>query len=106
VFFLKRLAGKPGQAERVVEFVSPDDPRASGLAKEYYAVKETEKPKFLPGQIVAMMRAEGYPKFGMQRHIDLWKAEDAKNHAKGYGVEVAGAWYWYERWVDVVRALL
>jgi hypothetical protein len=25
-----------------------------------------------------MMKAEGYTKFGMQRHIELWKAQDGK----------------------------
>jgi Protein of unknown function (DUF3644). len=103
VFFIKRTVGKPGQADRVVEFVSPDDPRATGLKTEYYTIRETEKPKFLPGQIAEMMKAEGFVHFGMQRHIELWKARDGKNPAKGYGVEIGGVWYWYERWVDIVR---
>jgi hypothetical protein len=30
----------------------------------------------------------------------LWKAEDAKNPGKGFGVDVSGSWYWYQSWVD------
>jgi hypothetical protein len=44
-----------------------------------------------------------YSKFGMHRHTELWKALDAKNPGKGFGVWVRGAWYWYGRWVEVVR---
>ena len=28
---------------------------------------------------------------------------DGKNPVKGYGVQVARTWYWYDRWVDEVR---
>lgn len=103
VFFVKRIVGKPGQAERVIEFIPADDPRAAGLAPEYVAIKETERPKYLPGRIVEMMKAEGYPRFGIQRHSDLWKAMDARNPGKGYGVWIGGRWFWYERWLGVVR---
>ena len=30
----------------------------------------------------------------------MWRAEDGKNPAKGFGVEVQGAWYWYQSWVN------
>ena len=103
VYFVKRIVGKPGQADRAVEFVAPDDPRAEGLKPEYFTIKETEKPKFLPGKIVDTLKAEGYPKFGMQRHVELWKARDGKNPSKGYGVQIGSVWYWYERWLAVVR---
>jgi hypothetical protein len=59
--------------------------------------------KFLPGQIVRMMQEEGYRHFSMHWHTELWHSLDAKNPAKGWGVEVAGAWYWYSGWVEVVR---
>jgi hypothetical protein len=103
LFFVKRTVGKPGQADRVIEFVAPDDPRAKGLSKEYYTIKEIEKPKYLPGEVVAILKSEGYPNFGMQRHVELWKARTAKDPAKGYGVMVGGVWLWYERWVELVR---
>jgi hypothetical protein len=49
------------------------------------------------------MKTEGYSKFGMTQHTDLWKSLDAKNTAKGYGVQVAKAWYWYDSWIEEVR---
>ena len=49
------------------------------------------------------MRQEGYVRFNMHHHTQLWKKMDAKNPGKGYGVEVAKTWYWYDRWVDEVR---
>ena len=33
----------------------------------------------------------------------LWRQLDARDPAKGYGTFVAGTWFWYERWVNVVR---
>jgi len=49
------------------------------------------------------MKAEGFPCFTMRSHTLLWKDLDGKNPAKGFGVDVAGSWYWYDRWIDVVR---
>ena len=39
----------------------------------------------------------------MHKHTLLWKEMGAKQPSKGYGVQVATTWYWYERWVDEVR---
>lgn len=103
VAFVKRVVGKPGQAERVYEFISADDPRAASVAPEYNAIKETERTKYLPGEIVELMQAEGFPRFGMQRHTDLWKSQNARQPGKGFGVMIGGRWFWYERWVEVVR---
>ncbi len=49
------------------------------------------------------MKSEGFPRFGMHQHTQLWKERDAKNPAKGYGVQVAKAWYWYKSWPNKVR---
>jgi len=65
---------------------------------------EKQKKKFLPKQVVDLMKAEGYPGFLMHYHTELWQSIDAKNPANGYGTMVAGkVWHWYDRWVDVVR---
>ncbi len=103
VYFVRRIVGKPGQAERVIEFISPDDPRAAGLSPEFVTIKETERTKLLPGEIVERMKGEGFPRFGMQRHTDLWKAMDGRNPGKGLGVWIGGRWFWYERWLEAVR---
>ena len=60
-----------------------------------------ERKKYRAKDVVAEVQNAGFTKFRRQpEHLDMWKAEDAKNPAKGYGVEVAGTWYWYQLWVD------
>jgi hypothetical protein len=104
MLFVPKLVGKPGQADEVIEFLKPDSDIAQSINRDYIAFKEVERPKYLPGQIVRLMNEEGHRWFTMHSHTELWKSLDAKDAAKGYGVDVAGAWYWYSRWVEVVRA--
>lgn len=104
ILFVAKTANRKGQADRVIEFVKADDPLAENINKEYAVIKETEKKKYLPMQIVELVKKEGFPKFGMHQHTQLWKNKDAKKKDKGYGVMVAGKyWHWYEKWVDVVH---
>lgn len=103
VLFTQKTANRPGQADKVIEFVKPDSEAAKGINKTYAVIKEKEKTKYLPKQIVAMMQSEGYARFKMNDHTALWQKMDARNETKGYGVKVVNAWYWYENWVVVVR---
>ncbi|MCJ7743255.1 MAG: DUF3644 domain-containing protein [Dehalococcoidales bacterium] len=101
VLFVKKLTGKRGQADRVSEFIDPESDLAKNISKEYWVQKEVEKPKYIPSQIINIAREAGFTSFGMHQHTQLWKNEDAKNPAKGYGVMVANKqWYWHQRWVD------
>jgi hypothetical protein len=104
MLFVPKLVGKPGQADEVIEFLKADSEIAQAINRDYVAFKEVERPKFLPGQIVQTMHDEGFPHFSMHWHTQLWQGLDAKNAGKGWGVEVAGSWYWYASWVEVVRA--
>lgn len=100
LLFKKKLVNKPGQADSIVEFIDPNSDLAKSIDKEYWVKKEVEKTKYLPSRVVEEVQKAGFPKFRVQReHIDMWKAEDAKNPAKGYGVQIEGAWYWYESWI-------
>jgi len=103
VLFVAKTANTKGQADKVIEFVKADSPLAERVNAQYTLIKETEKPKYLPSQIVKMMKSDGYPKFSMHYHTLLWQKEDAKNPGKGYGVQVANTWYWYDRWLAFVR---
>jgi hypothetical protein len=49
------------------------------------------------------MKAEGFTKFNMQDHTDLWRQKNAKNAKYQYGTQVEAAWYWLESWVSEVR---
>jgi hypothetical protein len=100
LLFKKNLVNRPGQADRVVEFIDPNSDLAKAIDKEYWVKKEVERTKYLPRHVVDKVRAAGFSKFRVQpEHVQMWRAEDAKNPAKGYGVEVEGIWYWYDAWV-------
>lgn len=103
VLFVPKTVNHKGQADRVIEFIKADSEIAKTVNKQIAVIKETEKPKFLPNQVVEIMQAEGYSQFNMHHHTQLWKKEEAKNPIKGFGVKVATAWYWYDIWVSRVR---
>ncbi len=102
LIFTKKLVNNIGKADRVIEFIDPDSELAKQMNKRYTVLKETERQKFLPSEIVRQMRDQGYINFSMYYHTQLWKELEAKKSAKGFGVELAGRWFWYERWVNIV----
>lgn len=104
IMFVAKTVNHRGQADKVIEFVKSDSPLAVGLNKEYAFFKETEKTKYLPGQIVDMMRKEGFEDFNMHIHSQLVKKYDAKKPKNNYGVMVASKhWHYYANWIDTVR---
>jgi len=104
IFFTQKHANRKEQADRVIEFVKGNSPLAQNINKEYAHIKETEKRKYLPKQIVEQMKNEGFASFSMHHHTKLWKHFEAKDPSKGYGIMIAGkTWYWYESWVETVR---
>lgn len=68
--------------------------------------KDRERPKFLPGTIKSLVNNAGYPNFKVHHHTNLWQEHDAKGPNKGFGVDVASQWYWYQSWVDIVLNML
>ncbi len=103
ILFVPKTANRKGQADQVIEFVKADSELAQHVNVQYAAFKETEKPKFLPKQIVEFVQKQGYVKFRMHEFTKLWKEEDAKNPAKGFGVLIAEKdWRWYQSWKDFV----
>ncbi|GHA71162.1 hypothetical protein GCM10009007_10050 [Formosimonas limnophila] len=104
IFFVPKLANKKGQADKVIEFVKSDSDFAKDVNKQYAVIKETEKEKYLPKQIVVLMQSEGFDFFTMHEHTKLWKIHNAKAAGKNFGVSVAGgSWYWYDSWLKDVR---
>ena len=62
--------------------------------------KEVERPKYRPKEVVAAVRKAGFVKFAMfPHHVNMWRAENAKNPSKGFGTMVSGTWFWYESWI-------
>ncbi len=103
VLFTPVNAKRKGQADQVIEFIDSKSPLANEVEKTYTIMKETEKPKYRPSEIVKMMQEEGDTWCSISKHTDLWKAKDAKNAIHGYGTSISGTWYWYDSWVEVVR---
>lgn len=103
VLYVPKTANRKGQADKVIEFIPSNSPEAQGLNKEYVLIKDREKPKYLPNQIIEIMKSKGYSNFSMYQHTKIWKELKAKDENKGYGVLVANAWYWYENWIEVVE---
>ena len=103
ILFVPKTVNKRGQADKVIEFLRPDDPLATKVNTEYQLIKETEKSKYLPGKIVQIMNDDGFIRFNLHHHTQLWKSLDARKTSKGYGVQVEKQWYWYERCLEVVR---
>ena len=103
VLFTRKLTGKKGQADRAIEFIAADSPLAAAIDKQHWVQKEVEKPKLPATAVVKQMQKEGFVQFKIQHHTELWRRFDAKADSKGFGVDIGGRWFWYERWIDEVR---
>lgn len=103
VLFVPKTANNKGQADQVIEFIKADSELAQQINAKYAVIKETERDKFRPAQIVKLMQEEGFPGFNIHAHTQLWQAMDAKNPKHAYGTQVVKQWYWYKKWVDAVR---
>ena len=104
VFFVEKTVNHKGQADKVIVFIPPDSPEAEGLNKTPYVIKEKERQKYLPKQIVEMMRKEGFKKINMYHFARCWKAIDGKNPKNKLGVMIGDrTWYWYEGIIQHVR---
>lgn len=101
LLFKRKMVNKPGQADAVIEFIDPNSEAAQSIDKQYWVKKDVERPKFRAMDVVSEVRKSGFRSFRVQReHLDMWKAEDAKNPGKGFGVDVQGVWYWYQSWIN------
>lgn len=104
VFFVEKIVNHKGQADQVISYISADSPEAEGLNKSYCVIKERERQKYLPKQIVAMMQKEGFKKLNMHHFVCCWKEIDGKNPNKKLGVMIGDrTWYWYEGIIQHVR---
>lgn len=106
LLFTRKLVNRPGQADKVIEFIDPNSDLAKTIDKQFWVKKEVERKKYRPSDIVKKVQDAGFPNFRVNpEHVKMWKSEDAKNPGKGYGVEVAGVWLWYESWFEKVLEL-
>lgn len=105
VFFTPRVVNRKGQADKVIEFIKKDSPLAKNINAEYCLIKDRDKPKFKPKQIVEMMQRKGYKNFSIHKHTKLWQKLKTKGNSQ-YGChpyEEKDEWAWYQSWVDRVE---
>lgn len=102
VAFVQKTANRASNADLAVEFIKPGSDEAAEINR--VLLKEVEKPKHRPSQIVQKMHEEGYDRFTMHWHSELSRSLAARDPAKGYGVRLSdGQWYWYDTWLNRVR---
>jgi len=97
VLFVENAAKRENQADQVIHFVKAGSNESDAIN---VAIKETEKPKFLPKDVVKRIREAGFQDFTINKHTDLWKELNTKDPSKNYGTNVARKWYWYQTWID------
>ena len=103
LLFTRKLANRRGQADRVIEFVPADSELEEAINRQYVVINEVERKKYGAKEIVRLMREEGFSRFSVYSHTQLWKHENARDPGKGYGARVMGLWGWYDPWVDRIR---
>jgi hypothetical protein len=101
VAFIRKTSNTKAGADKVIQMVPADSETAVTINQVF--LRETEKRKYRPGTIVKQMKAEGFTRFGMTQHTDLWKDKDARNPKYQFGTYVEGHWFWYETWLTEVR---
>ncbi len=100
IAFVPKVTGRATNADLAIDFVRPGSPEAQAV--ERVLLKEVERQKYLPSQIVNKVREAGFPNFNMYDHTRLAQQLEARTPGKGYGVFVANAWYWYDAWFEKV----
>lgn len=104
VIFTPKIVNHKGQADQIIEFIGSDSPLCKEINNKTIVIREKEKKKYFPKQIVDIMKGKGFEKFSIFNHTRLWKEKDAKDPKKGYGTNVGGKqWLWYENWVEEVE---
>ncbi|MHC2090386.1 DUF3644 domain-containing protein [Methylobacterium sp. CM6244] len=102
VAFIEVAANRKGGADEAIQFIRAGTPESDAILR--VLMKETERQKYKPKQIIEMMQGEGYAEFGAYEHIQLWKELDAQDPKKGFGVSLRPKdWWWYDKWIEKVR---
>src|SRR4051794_3663455 len=70
-------ANSKGKADRVVEFVKPDEAQREEIERVLF--KFAEKPKYKPKQIIQKMNSEGFKRFKEHHQSALWKEVGARD---------------------------
>ena len=100
--FVPIVKQRASAADVAIEFFPPGSPAAEHAT---VFLREVDRARYTPSQVVARIKESGFPKFKLHYHTMLWQQLNAKNPGDGWGTEGDyGNWVWYDRWVERVRA--
>jgi hypothetical protein len=104
VAFVPKVASRASASDVAVEFVRADSDEAREINRILF--KEIDRRRYTPTQVVQLMNEEGYPRFTVQEHTELWRRLKAKEPGAGFGRQgdYKGTWVWHDSWVVRVRA--
>jgi hypothetical protein len=104
VVFVPKLGKRASAADAAIEFVKADSEEAREISR--VLLKEVDKARYSAQQVVNLMKTDGFPKFSLQKHTELWRALGAKEPAKGFGKAgvYKNTWEWFDPWVARVKA--
>jgi hypothetical protein len=104
VAFVPKLASRASASDVAVEFIRADSDEAREISRVLF--KEIDKRRHTATQVVRQINIDGYPRFTIQDHTDLWQRLKAKEHGAGFGRQgdYKGTWVWYDAWLARVRA--
>ena len=103
VMMVHRNTSSKGAADEMVEFVKPGSDAEGEIHR--VLVKEMEKRKYRPSDIIAEVRTRGFGKFNMHHHTVLVRERKAKDKKLPYGAYVdigEKDWRWYGNWLNEV----
>lgn len=93
VHIVPRLVNNRNKADQLIHYSAAD-------SKIGMAVKEVERTKYRPSDIVNFAKSQGHT-LNMTTFVNFWKTLDPKRQpGKGYGVQISGQWYWYQNMLD------
>lgn len=105
VMMVHRNTNSKGAADEMVEFIKPGSEIDGEIQR--VLVKELEKKKYLPTEIVKEMQARGFPRFKQHEHTLFVKETKSRDASKPFGTFVdikKKDWRWYGTWLTEVLA--
>ena len=99
IAFVPIVRNRASNADRAIEFVKPGSDKARAVNE--VLLKEVSKRRHTATMVVEHARKQGYSKFSIHHHTNLWKQLDAKILDKGYGCrgDYKNTWIWFDSWI-------
>lgn len=99
IVFQGYSSSRKSDSDKTIKFVKCD---GTNVPEDVVYIKEVEKKKYYPKEIIEMMHSEGYSKFNMSSFLNLCREKNARGNRE-YSVNLGGRWAWYEPWVHIVK---